>query len=228
MMVRHIRHGFTLVELLVVVSIIAMLLAILLPAMSKAREAARKTLCGTHLKQLGIAYAMYASENRELLPAFNDPTGGGLWQYALEDYLEVEMPRGHLGYNLTPWEAPPDILICPSFDEYLHNPQPGASFDNWSHFFYMQNYQWSGGVPTDAASLAWVYHKLNEFQFAGQAIHNFCMVGAKYTKGAPNPSMTYTSHDSGRPTLFVDGHVNDLDPNRDAVNWPEVKEQRKK
>jgi prepilin-type N-terminal cleavage/methylation domain-containing protein/prepilin-type processing-associated H-X9-DG protein len=55
--------GFTLVELLVVISIIAMLLAILIPALSKAREQGRRTVCTTHQKSLLLSNDVYASEN---------------------------------------------------------------------------------------------------------------------------------------------------------------------
>ncbi|MEN6386350.1 MAG: type II secretion system protein [Phycisphaerales bacterium] len=62
------KKGFTLVELLVVISIIAMLLAVLMPALSKAREAAKKVICGSNLRQWGIAYSSYASANDGAFP----------------------------------------------------------------------------------------------------------------------------------------------------------------
>ncbi len=72
--VQHVRsgrfwhRGFTLIEVLVVVAIIALLVAILLPSLARAREQARSAQCLANLKQLGSALGMYANDNRTSLP----------------------------------------------------------------------------------------------------------------------------------------------------------------
>ena len=58
-----VRRGFTLIELLVVMVIIALLIGLLLPALSRAKEEARKTQCRSNLRQIGLAIAMYANDN---------------------------------------------------------------------------------------------------------------------------------------------------------------------
>jgi prepilin-type N-terminal cleavage/methylation domain-containing protein len=68
-----VRDGFTLVELLVVVGIIGVLVALLLPAVQQAREAARRTQCANHLKQVGLAVHGHADQLRYL------PTAGWDW-----------------------------------------------------------------------------------------------------------------------------------------------------
>ncbi|OQA04067.1 MAG: putative major pilin subunit [Planctomycetes bacterium ADurb.Bin401] len=60
--------GFTLVELLVVISIIAILLAVLIPSLQKAREAAKRTICGTQVKQIGVGMTGYSSEFNDNMP----------------------------------------------------------------------------------------------------------------------------------------------------------------
>ena len=63
------RSAFTLIELLVVIAIIAILAAILFPVFAQAREKARQTACESNLKQLGIAFQLYATDNDGNIPA---------------------------------------------------------------------------------------------------------------------------------------------------------------
>jgi len=68
------REGFTLIELLVVISVIALLMAILMPALQKAREQGMRAVCFHNLKQLTLAWIMYADKNDDKL--VNGNTGG--------------------------------------------------------------------------------------------------------------------------------------------------------
>jgi prepilin-type N-terminal cleavage/methylation domain-containing protein/prepilin-type processing-associated H-X9-DG protein len=72
------RDGFTLVELLVVIGIIAVLIGILMPALISARKSAYITQCGANLRQVGVAMRFYLDSNKGKFPLYHP--NGGLWR----------------------------------------------------------------------------------------------------------------------------------------------------
>jgi prepilin-type N-terminal cleavage/methylation domain-containing protein/prepilin-type processing-associated H-X9-DG protein len=66
------RNGFTLVELLVVIGIIALLISILLPALNRAREAANTIVCKSNMKQLANGFFYYANDNKGYFPPLKE------------------------------------------------------------------------------------------------------------------------------------------------------------
>jgi prepilin-type N-terminal cleavage/methylation domain-containing protein len=62
------RPGFSLVEVLVVVAILALLAAILFPIAASARDASRRSVCLSNLRQIALAHLMYVQDNDDTLP----------------------------------------------------------------------------------------------------------------------------------------------------------------
>src|SRR5439155_1293318 len=92
------RPAFTLIELLVVTGIIAMLIGLLLPAVQKVREAAARTTCANHLKQIGLAVHNFHDSHQCLPPSRLDRTGGVAWTVLILPYIE----QGNLARNWDP------------------------------------------------------------------------------------------------------------------------------
>ena len=86
-MKRNTRAGFTLVELLVVITIIGVMIALLLPAVQAAREAARRTTCSSNLKQIGLALQHYHDAQRAFPPGLISANRVG-WGACILPYLE--------------------------------------------------------------------------------------------------------------------------------------------
>jgi prepilin-type N-terminal cleavage/methylation domain-containing protein len=136
------RGGFTLVELLVVIGIIALLISILLPALSKVRQQAILISCASNERQVGVAMLLYANNNRGIMPRFDLPTGGG--QANLSDLLGG--PNGFFPYFQTNYKMPQMVFFDPS-----------GNTDRYDYIFNNFN---TGSTPEQAISYSiWVPHE---------------------------------------------------------------------
>lgn len=114
------RRAFTLVELLVVIAILAVLIAILLPAMGKARENARKSMCASQLKGQGQGLAVYATNNNDDLPMgplFDNGVNTATWLHDnrvefSDTLLQVQTTVSMKKESMRKW------FYCPSNQEY--------------------------------------------------------------------------------------------------------------
>lgn len=140
------QRGFTLIELVVVVTVIAVLAAILIPALSRAQEAARRATCQSNLQQLGLALKMFAQEDRDNeLPTLKKWSSSGTYPAVCDEPNTGELifeTRGMYPQYLTDSR----LLTCPSAPEGLeayrkwaeagHNGTPDpCSMDDTSYVY---------------------------------------------------------------------------------------------
>lgn len=128
---RSSKEAFTLVELLVVISIIALLLAILMPSLSKARRLAKRITCGSQLHQMGIGSQIYASDNDDKIPSGFVGYGAGtvmrcdIWT----DYTPNLVY--HLRYDV---DLPAEIFYCPSYKNITDNNREPCMAENFDEY----------------------------------------------------------------------------------------------
>jgi prepilin-type N-terminal cleavage/methylation domain-containing protein/prepilin-type processing-associated H-X9-DG protein len=152
------RHkGFTLVELLIVIGIIALLISILLPALSKARDQAKMMACQSNLRQIVMAALMYSNDNqgvivptivwgagqptsysRVLIPSGTGDVASGTANNGDDNWSILLVARGYLPNPHITWNDLPgarrSVLICPGVAPIIHGfggyPTGGAPPDS--------------------------------------------------------------------------------------------------
>ena len=115
--------AFTLIELLVVIGVIAIVMSILIPALHKARETAKRTICAVHERDIGVGITMYAQQYKDLLPPplFRKHPGFP-WRSCVAYTIDTSAPYGshitgvyNLGYLYkTNLVQDPKVFYCPS------------------------------------------------------------------------------------------------------------------
>ena len=134
------QPGFTLIELIVVMAIIAVLIAILLNAITYAREAARRVVCQNHLRQLGLAAVEYEVAKHGLPPSLSSLPARHTWFAFILPFIEEQAVFDRIDFhhdwaeeiNLPAIQTPIGVLHCPSTPDgdrvaYLGLGGPGES-----------------------------------------------------------------------------------------------------
>lgn len=226
------KRGFTLIELLVVVAIIAVLMAILMPSLANARTQAKTAVCASQVRQIGVAFTMYQSENLNVIPELvynysgsskainitNENTYADRpWDYLLLPYLNNS--RGNA----------PRVFHCP-MDETKRT-YVGVNNPTQSYVLNREYVTFANPMPDDAGSPA--NKKITAIPDAGNLILLTCFANAWARKNAgeiplvglsdkygysyqtlhysPNshnaPPYLFMNHNSGTNYLKCDGHV---------------------
>lgn len=141
------KKGFTLVELLVVISIIATLLSILMPALNKVRKSARKTICMTNLHNLNNTFIMYQNNFGAFPVAYwdEDSWKRELWWEPLiragiiqkDPVTSTENPKGSGNWDLNIDKKAAKGYTCPEWLDFSKDPTLGMGYGmgmayNWS------------------------------------------------------------------------------------------------
>jgi prepilin-type N-terminal cleavage/methylation domain-containing protein len=217
------RRGFTLIELLVVVGIVSLLASLLFPVFATARARARRTVCASNLRQLGLAMGLYAQDTDDLYPYGADPVDKKtlLWQGTNFEPQVAAMPM--LQDVLRPYTASAQVWRCPAdfgydvVDSDLHVGDDGplrldarpTAFEKFGTSYLYRTVLALGRVRYPGAAF---YELSPPYQEHGPAEVSILFDQNGFWHGTDQSLKRYT-------TLMADGHVATLGLDKFEQGW---------
>lgn len=235
------QTGFTLLEILVVIAIIALLMAILVPVLGKVQDQARTVICRMNLRQLGLAMRMYLDDNDQYFP---HPRR---WFKADEPFLDFYFLAGQKpGGELWPYISNIDLLMCPQFNIVKKGYECEDAGANYSMNMYLgTRFMWYYGDPgvrrTDEVykpSRVTLFSEENPWLIPNYTDESFfdmfLKISDSHIMNQEQNFATYHNAPGGNLNkgsaniVFVDGHVENLKRQYDLEKcfrlvWPRKK-----
>ena len=213
------RRAFSLIELLVVISIIGLLAALLLPAIKQARESARAAACASNLRQMGMATQMYLDDYHRYFK-WREPIGADmLWYFGLESPFNPSAGPGARHIDLTKAKLYPYLQtlhgaeICPSYD--YHSALWRQKYNQITYGYGLNNRLFEKSPSNLASPPSRVVcfadtAQINTFQPPASPSNPMLEESYFVETSDVNIPTTHFRHKGFANVLFCDGHVEPL------------------
>ncbi len=223
--VRRRRTGFTLLEILVVIAIIALLLAILLPGLNRARQSARKVECAAHLRQIGVGWTIYADQNKgHAVPGrpakFADPERNKYWvgngyHYRPRWFIQMGAEAGFHAYQQPSVDPQDDntklvdgdeVFLCPEVPERTNNRNYAYGYN----YQFLGNSRFRGGLESNG----FINFPVSVTKIVGASSTVMAADAMGTAAGKPERERLGYRQDGGGDLFAVGNHAWSLDPPR--------------